>query len=1210
MKKIFFLVSFLAFSIGFGQNFSPTDRDPSFNSVNLPLNHTFIDNTVTKSEVLADGKILLIKGRSEIFKLDGNVKDTSFNNGIWIDVLGENASIQTFTVLPDGKILVGGNFKSYNGQIIHRIARLNSDGSLDTTFNAPLSGVLVDGVLKIVLQQDGKIVIIADSATNGDSFNNLIRLNSDGSIDNTFVIPVNYRFENIAILPDGKMLVNHNTYNQYYSLKNKLSRLNIDGSFDISFPTVTFNGAAVNPEVELSKIYVQSDGKILVSGYFNGYNNGSNRNLTRFNSDGTSDTSFSIGLGASFPNSSGGGNRIADVLVQPDNKILISGNFSSFNGITRGKIARLNEDGSVDLTFGDVTDFLNIQKVTSISLFNDGKILASGDLEYYEKNANYIAKINTDGTRDSSFNNFGLGFFQSNVNTVLETPDGKILVGGNFHVYNGTKCFGFTRLNQDGSIDSSLTNGGLGGFENTNLLSYTVPNIKAIAQQADGKIYLGGTFSMYNGGPENNIIRINPDGTVDTVFNTGTGFNGTVNNILIRPNGSILVSGEFTTYNGNSCIGLAILYNNGFGSPYSSSTISYGVKAIKYQNDGKLLVAKSGSGSLYRYINSTTIDTSFALDSSITPTTWGSIDVQQDNKIIIQGTFTVGGVQKSLLRLLSNGNIDSTFDFQGQSITYFVNSFTLTPDQKGLISVFNSITSISSIMRLNNDGSIDSTFVQQDNLNSSFFNIVSYPKTKITSNGKILLYGNLNSYQQRPARGLIRLMGEDYNFINGQNKFDDESDGCDINDFSFPNMKLKVENGINFFDYISDISGSYNIASAIGNHTITPTFENPSYFTVSPTNISVSFPTQPSPVIQDFCITPNGVHPDLEVTLLPLTVARPGFEAKYRLVYKNKGNQLQSGTVSFNFNDVVLNFVSATTAVSSQTLNNLNWNFTNLMPLETREITITLNVNSPTATPPVNSGFVLNYTTSVSSILTDEMPGDNTFTFNQTVVNSFDPNDKTCLEGATIATTKVGDYVHYMIRFENTGSYNAQNITVKDVIDTTKYDINTLLPTSGSHSFITRILEGNRVEFYFENINLPFADATNDGYVAFKIRTKSTLVAGDSFSNSAGIYFDYNYPITTNTATTTITALSSQDFTFNDYFSVYPNPVENNLNISKKEEIEISSITIYNMLGQIVVAIPNAKNVENVDVSSLKSGNYFVKINSEKGNSNTKFIKL
>ena len=558
------------------------------------------------------------------------------------------------------------------------------------------------------------------------------------------------------------------------------------------------------------------------------------------------------------------------------------------------------------------------------------------------------------------------------------------------------------------------------------------------------------------------------------------------------------------------------------------------------------------------------------------------------------------GVLSSLIRLNTDGTMDSSFNY---NFNNNIVNLKKTIDGKILACVGNS-NYTNYLIRILQDGSLDNTFNSSPIFNKYINSLF------IQNNGKIICGGEFTAYNNLEERHITRLMGEDYYYVVGNSLFDYDSNGCSIADPIFPNINLHITSGTVAYNYITDFSGDYTIPNAQGDYTITPTFENPSYFTVSPTNISVSFPTQPSPVIQDFCITPNGVHPDLEITLLPLTVARPGFQAKYRLVYKNKGNQLQSGTVNFNFNDAVLNFLTATTAVSSQTLNNLNWNFNNLMPLETREITITLNVNSPTATPPVTSGFVLNYSTSVSSTLTDEMPSDNTFTFNQTVVNSFDPNDKTCLEGATIATTKVGDYVHYMIRFENTGSYNAQNITVKDVIDTTKYDINTLLPTSGSHSFITRILEGNRAEFYFENINLPFADATNDGYVAFKIKTKSTLVAGDSFSNSAGIYFDYNYPITTNTATTTITALSNQDFNFNDYFSVYPNPVENNLNISKKEEIEISSIIIYNMLGQIVVAIPNAKNVENVDVSSLKSGNYFVKINTDKGNSNTKFIKL
>jgi len=259
-------------------------------------------------------------------------------------------------------------------------------------------------------------------------------------------------------------------------------------------------------------------------------------------------------------------------------------------------------------------------------------------------------------------------------------------------------------------------------------------------------------------------------------------------------------------------------------------------------------------------------------------------------------------------------------------------------------------------------------------------------------------------------------------------------------------------------------------------------------------------------------------------------------------------------------------------------------------------------------TPAVNGGDVLSYSANITSGNSDELPNDNTFTLNQTVVNSFDPNDITCLEGASVSTSKIGDYVHYMIRFENTGSANATNIVVKDVVDATKFDINTIISMNGSHDYYTRI-NGNNVEFIFENINLPFDDATNDGYLSFKIKIKSNLVAGDTFSKNANIYFDYNFPIVTNTANTVIAALSTQDFEFKNYFRLYPNPVSNTLNIETKNSIELSSINIYNTLGQLVLVIPNAKEIKAVDVSSLSSGNYFIKINSDKGSSNTKFIK-
>src|SRR5690606_413204 len=184
----------------------------------------------------------------------------------------------------------------------------------------------------------------------------------------------------------------------------------------------------------------------------------------------------------------------------------------------------------------------------------------------------------------------------------------------------------------------------------------------------------------------------------------------------------------------------------------------------------------------------------------------------------------------------------------------------------------------------------------------------------------------------------------------------------------------------------------------------------------------------------------------------------------------------------------------------------------------------------------------------------------------------------------------------YRNRFENSGTYAANDITVVDLIDSSKYDISSLMPVSGSHPFITKISEGNRVEFYFKDINLPFADATNDGYVAFKIKTLESLQQGDSFSNSASIYFDYNYPIDTELATTFIQALAVNDFAFERYVTIYPIPTAELLHVHQNENITISSIAIYNALGQLVLTTPNAQNVSSIDVSKLRSGNYFIQI--------------
>ena len=502
------------------------------------------------------------------------------------------------------------------------------------------------------------------------------------------------------------------------------------------------------------------------------------------------------------------------------------------------------------------------------------------------------------------------------------------------------------------------------------------------------------------------------------------------------------------------------------------------------------------------------------------------------------------------------------------------------------------------------NGKSESTFTFSNNPNLQY--ICSDEKDLSSVESMINSYGYKNCHVNSYCSFVL---GGTFYTIRGNQKLDSNSNGCDTNDIIMPNLKYAIASGTTGGSMISDASGNYSIPVQAGTHTITPALENPTYFNISPTTVNITFPTQTSPFTQNFCITPNGVRPDLELTLLPLESARPGFDAKYKLVYKNKGNATQSGTVNLTFNDAVLDLVVANPVTTAETLNNLFWDFTNIQPFETREITFTMNVNSPQETPAVINGDILNFTTIITSSATDETPLDNTITLNQTVVGSYDPNDKTCLEGAVITPALIGQYVHYLIRFENTGTFAAENVVIKDMIDLSKFDISTLIPTSASHSYFTKISDGNKVEFIFEKINLPFDDANNDGYIAFKIKTKPTLVVNDSFTNEANIYFDYNFPILTNKATSTFKTLGTQDFDFASYFTLYPNPAKSDLNITAKETINVKSISVYNTLGQLVLVATNADKVSKIDVSSLTSGNYFLQIKTDKGSSNARFVK-
>jgi len=295
-----------------------------------------------------------------------------------------------------------------------------------------------------------------------------------------------------------------------------------------------FNGSVTN-------ITQQSDGKILCGGAFTSYNGTGANYIIRLNSDGYLDTSLNTGTGFN--------NTVSIITMQSDGKILVGGNFTSYNETSANRIIRLNSDGYLDTSLNTGTGFSG--RVNSITQQSDGKILCGGSFTSYNgTSANRIIRLNSDGSIDTGFV-YGTGF-NSSIIQITQQSDSKILVGGDFTSYNGTSANRIIRLNSNGSLDTSLNTGT--GFN-------YYPNV--ILQLSDGKILVGGSFTSYNETSANRIIRLNSNGSLDTSLNTGTGFNGSVSIIIIQSDSKILCGGSFTTYQGYSSYNIVRINSNG-----------------------------------------------------------------------------------------------------------------------------------------------------------------------------------------------------------------------------------------------------------------------------------------------------------------------------------------------------------------------------------------------------------------------------------------------------------------------------------------------------------------------------------------------------------------------------------------------------------------------------------------------------------------------
>ena len=431
----------------------------------------------------------------------------------------------------------------------------------------------------------------------------------------------------------------------------------------------------------------------------------------------------------------------------------------------------------------------------------------------------------------------------------------------------------------------------------------------------------------------------------------------------------------------------------------------------------------------------------------------------------------------------------------------------------------------------------------------------------------------------------------DLNHITGTVKYDDENNGCDGGDVGIGGLLVNTTDGTNNFATTTINTGDYNLTVAENTYTTTVLGLSP-YFTLNPAQAVDNFVGFNQTEIADFCIAPTTTANDLAVTLVPLNAARPGFEASYKLVYENVGTTQLSGNVELDFDGMLVTFVEATPTETSINGNTISWDYSNLNPFETRSIEVVFDVAEP---PVVEQGDVLPYIATINPVSGDAAPDDNVFQLNQIVVNSFDPNDKQVLEGYQVLIEDVDEYLHYVIRFQNMGSASAINVRVQDALDE-KLDWTTFKVLDASHAMETQLVNGS-IDFIFDNINLPTATSDpegSQGFVAFKVKPVSTVQLNDVVANAADIYFDFNAAIVTNTVFTKfVDVLGVTDF---DTLNVvaYPNPANNILNI--QADGSVSSIEIMNVLGQTLLTSKGNSNREQIDISGLSAGNYFVRV--------------
>ncbi len=785
---------------------------------------------------------------------------------------------------------------------------------------------------------------------------------------------------------------------------------------------------------------------------------------------------------------------------------------SNFSGIT-GYAVDVDASGNVYST-GDFNGTVNFDGITLTG--NSG----STDI--------YVAKHNSSGVIQWA-QSFG-GMNRDKAYSIACSSNGDIYVLGNV-----ARSFILTKYNSNGIIQwtEDIDQGTI--LDSDPFFYYY--NMQKISVDNSGNCYVSGTFygtatvgstSLNSvGGSDVYIAKYNSSGSFQWVRSGGSIYSDEGTGIATDASGNVLITGHFNT---------TIQFGN---ISLSNTSNGYSTFIIKYNSSGTILsgISTDGSGDCYgRGISTDAAGNLYISGIYNGNVTFGSSSISGAmSSFFIAKYNSSGGIE--WIKHEGRMNIGSTYgnnmETDASGNTYVYGGF------NGIISFdgFTFTGSGSFVVRYDNSGTVISVSkVYSQNSYAAIYGISTgeFGNSYLTGGfgtdvniGNIVLNGSGNSQNL-----FIAKIGNNTNIITGKVFIDYNNNGNpDVGEPPYPGEIISFNPG-NFTD-ASVSTGDYSHFCGLGNfnfnipspplyYSVNPALQNANFTTYGNNDINNNFGLHPSPGMND-----------LRITLTDISRARPGFNLSHAFTYENIGTTVQSGFVKINYDAGLTYSPSMTYPLPSRVdlvNHKLEWDYVNLAPFQKENIYVGYNLPST-----VSLGSILSSDAKIISSAIDLTPIDNAETLIQTVVGSFDPNDKSVSPSGGITPQQVSDEapLTYTIRFQNTGTYEAYTVVVMDTLSP-NLNASTIEVLSASHDYSLSVSGNGSLRWTFDNILLPDMN-TNEplshGFIKYRVKPKNNLVIGDEIENTAYIFFDYNEPVITNTTVTQVEA--SKDIQIN-----------------------------------------------------------------------------